>query len=97
MKTWNCIELSDEVSYSYLRGHPIIEMTIKGWNDTQYLSDIEVLVNLYAIQYNYTNQTCFKVYYHYDFLLSNVTVIKLVEMAKQQLMAYAGNALQLNY
>ena len=97
MKTWNCIELSDEVSYSYLRGHPIKEMTIKGWNDVTYLSDVEVLVNLYAIQYNYTNQTCLKVYYHYDFLLSNVTVLKLVEMAKQQLMAYTGDTLQLNY
>ena len=49
MKTWNCIELSDEVSYSYLRGHPIIEMTIKGWNDTQYLLDIEVIASLYAV------------------------------------------------
>ena len=97
MKTWNCIELSDEVSYSYLRGHPIKEMTIKGWNDVTYLSDVEVLVSLYAIQYNYTNQMSLKVYYHYDFLLSNVTVLKLVEMAKQQLMAYAENALQLNY
>lgn len=96
MKTWNCIKLSDEVSYSYLRGHPIKEMTIRGWNDIEYLSDIDVLVNLYAIQNKYTNQTCFKVYYHYDFLLSNVTVLKLVETAKQQLMAYTGNALQLN-
>ena len=96
MKTWNCIKLSDEVSYSYLRGHPIKEMTVQGWNDTAYLSDLEVLVSLYTIQYAYTNQTCFKVYYHYDFLLSNVTVIKLVETAKQQLMAYNENALQLS-
>ena len=97
MKTWNCIELSDEVSYSYFRGHPIKEMTIRGWNDIAYLSDTEVLVSLYAIQYNFTNQTRFKVYYHYDFLLSNVTVVKLVEKAKQQLMAYTSTSLQLNY
>ena len=96
MKTWNWIELSEEVSHSYLRGHPIIEMTIKGWNDTTYLSDVEVLVSLYAIQYEYINQTCFKVYYHYDFLLSNVTVLKLMEMAKQQLVAYTGNHVQFN-
>ena len=96
MRTWKCIELSDEVSYSYLRGHPIKEMTIRGWNDVAYLSDIEVLVSLYAIQYNFTNQTCFKVYYHYDFLLSNVTVLKLVETAKQQLMVHTGTTLQLN-
>ena len=96
MKTWNCIKLSDEVSYSYLRGQPIIEMTIKGWNDTKNLSDVEVLVSLYTIEYEYTNQRSFKVYYHYDFLLSNVSVLKLVEMAKQQLMAYTRNTMQLN-
>ena len=96
MKTWNRIELSDEDSYSYVRGHPIKEMTIKGWNDTAYLSDVEVLVSIYTIQYNFTNQTCLKVYYHFDFLLSNVTVLKLVEMAKQQLIAHIGNAMQLN-
>ena len=96
MKTWNCIKLSDEVSYRYLRGQPIVEMTIKGWNDKEYLSDIEVLVSLYTIQHEYMNQRSFKVYYHYDFLLSNVTVLKLVEIAKQQLMAYTRNEVQLN-
>ena len=96
MRTWNCIELSDEVSYSYLRGHPIKEMTIKGWNDAQYLSDIEVLVSIYAIRYEYINKTCFKVYFHYDFLLSNVTVLRLVEIAKQRIMEYINDYLTVN-
>ena len=87
MKTWNYIKLSDEVSYSYRRGCPITEVTINGWDDAEYLSDIEVLVSLYAIQNEYTNQVCVKVYYYYDFLLLNVTVLK------QRLVAYVGNCM----
>lgn len=49
MKTWNYIELPDEVLYGYLRGHPISRMSIIGWVNAEYLSDIEELVSLYAI------------------------------------------------